>query len=312
MNANKITAVIGSIYLIIQFLRSLSPPAEEPSSGVEALTLLFTFGIIVGLAASLFRQYSAASTTGEKVSAGSVVLPAVGLLAGLGLLFNQFGGPRHAELPPRPVASSSTIQSSPIPSPATSIPSSRSPFWSPATTSPSSSSPVPSPSKTDVIGPRAKPFVPALAFAVSEHVRLYEVAKKTRWMKSPDANAFNPAGISKQDLHDFQKAMRDVVRVVDDILNVLTKFDAADESLGSDVREYWMTQRQAYSEVIEQVNLLETNWSDWFPNGFNQADPALKPWQKKVVELQAAGARDLAAAKNVQDRIRAEAAAAAR
>jgi hypothetical protein len=291
MKTTRITVFIASLYLIFKFVGSLSPPTEAQSSSEAALTILFTFGMIVGLVGWLFGQYTNASKTGEKVSAGSVALPVVGLLAGLGLLVSQFGGPRQPALPPRPVTASPAVTPKPTPS-------SRSPFWSPY-----NATPTPSASKTQPTTAHYQLVRAQLGLAINGFDRSIEVMQKTRWAQSTETNPFKPAGIRKQDLHDVQQVIRDVIGEVDKILSRLTEFDAATEPLPSEVGEYWKTQRQLYSGVLEVVGLLEDNWSEWSPNGFNPKALDLKPWQKRVFQLQVEVERNFAAVEELGKRI---------
>jgi hypothetical protein len=118
-----------------------------------------------------------------------------------------------------------------------------------------------------------------LGLAINDFDRSIQIMQGTRWVQSTDSTPFKPAGIKKQELHDFQQVLRDVVSKVDQIQSRLTEFDAATEPLPGEVGEYWKTQRQMYSGILEQNSLLEENWLEWSPNGFNPKAPDLKPWQ---------------------------------
>ncbi len=127
---------------------------------------------------------------------------------------------------------------------------------------------------------------------------LHEVAESTQWVQTPNTNAFYPAGISRQDLRDYQQAMRNMITSVDDVLTKLNDLDAANVPMPSVVREIWKTKRQFYTAALEQASLLEANWSEWSPNGFTETDPALKPWQRQVLQLQEELVRSLAVEKS--------------
>ena len=128
-------------------------------------------------------------------------------------------------------------------------------------------------------------------------------------MQRTNTTAFNPAGIGRQDLRDYQQAMRNMITADDEVLTKLNDLEAANVPMPSVVREIWKAKRQIYSGVLEQVSLLEDNWSEWNPNGFNEKDPTLKPWQRKVVQLQEELVRNLAVDKSLKERLRAEEAA---
>ncbi len=283
MKAIRITAVIASLYLVFQFMRGLFfPVAESPSNAEATLRILFEVGMIVGLVGWLIGQYTTASKSGENISAGAVVLPVLGLLAGLGLLAMQLGGRPQVESPSRPVTPSTAIQPTPIPSPAPAEPAAE--------------------SRTAFL--RAQFIV-----AVSVHDRLHDVAEKTVWVQRPNTNAFNPAGIGRQDLRDYQQAMRNMITAADEVLIKLNDLAATNVPMPGAARDLWKAKRQIYSGVLQQLDLLEANWSEWSPNGFNEKDPALKPWQRKVVQLQEEQLLNLATDKSLKERLRAEEAA---
>ncbi len=293
MKTTKVTVFIASVYLVFHLVGGLlSSPAEEDSSSVMTLRVLFEIGMIVGLVGWLIGQYKTAMKTGEMPSAGEVVVPAIGVLAALGLLGMQLFGNPEMKLSPRDTAAPS-IGSAATPSPSKTVQSSPSPSSSPGKAAPTAS--------FMAFGLRMQ-----FESAVREHDRLNEVAARTRWMQSPGTTPTSPAGISRQDLRDYQDAVRNLVSACDRVLKQLPNSNGVQKPSAGDLRELWQTQRRAYSEVLEQVNLIEENWSEWYPNGFDPKDPNLKPWQKKVLELDQAVLRDGTTAKNLSDRIHAE------
>ena len=119
--------------------------------------------------------------------------------------------------------------------------------------------------------------------AVADYVTASKRLKESRWIKSPDANAYHPQKITRADLHDANEKLRDLIAAID---KLRTDLDAVTVPVPATEKEYWRVKRETSIAFQQLTTLLEENWKEWHVSGIQPKTGETKPWQKEAIRLQ--------------------------
>jgi hypothetical protein len=120
--------------------------------------------------------------------------------------------------------------------------------------------------------------------AVGDYVIALKRVQATRWVKSPDANAYHPQKITRVDLHDANEKLRDLIATID---KLRTDLDAQNLPVPVAEKDYWQVKRETSIAFQRLTTLLEENWKEWHVSGIQPKTGEAKPWQKEALRLQA-------------------------
>ena len=119
--------------------------------------------------------------------------------------------------------------------------------------------------------------------SVGDYVIALKRVQATRWVKSPDANSYHPQKITRADLHDANKKLRDLIATID---KLRTDLDAVTVPVPATEKEYWRIKRETSIAFQQLTTLLEENWQEWHVSGIQPKMREAKPWQKEAGRLQ--------------------------
>ncbi len=116
-----------------------------------------------------------------------------------------------------------------------------------------------------------------LLSAVGDYVQALARFQQTRWIKSPNANAYHSQKITRADLRDANEKLRDLITSVD---KVIADLNAVTVPVPATEKEYWRVKREVSVLFQELTKLLEDNWQEWHGSGL-QPRPASQNRGKK-------------------------------
>ena len=119
--------------------------------------------------------------------------------------------------------------------------------------------------------------------AVADYTAALKRLQATRWVKSPDANAYHPQKISRADLHDAGEKLREVIAAIDKLRAGL---DAQTVPVPAAEKEFWRIKRETSLTFQQLTGILEENWKEWHESGIQPKTGEAKPWQKEALRLQ--------------------------
>jgi hypothetical protein len=122
-----------------------------------------------------------------------------------------------------------------------------------------------------------------LLSAIADYERALSRLQQTRWIKSPDANAYHPQKITRADLHDANEKLREFIAAVD---KVIADLNAVTVPVPANEKEYWRIKRETSVAFQQLTKLLEDNWKEWHVSGIQPKTGEAKPWQKEALRLQ--------------------------
>ena len=123
----------------------------------------------------------------------------------------------------------------------------------------------------------------SLLAAVAAYTQSLARVRETRWVKSPNANAYHPQKITRADLHDANEKLRDLIASID---RLRTDLDAVTVPVPAAEKEYWRLKRETSLAFQQLTRLLEENWKEWHVSGIEPKTGETKPWQKEAIRLQ--------------------------
>ena len=126
----------------------------------------------------------------------------------------------------------------------------------------------------DVSTIKAK-LAPELASFSAANAR-YE---KSRWAQTPNATVYQAAGITREDLHECNAALQDLLTNID---LVLWAFEKSRVLLPDGESEHWRVKRRICSLFENQIGLLEENWDTWRIEGLQPKTGKPQGWQTVV------------------------------
>jgi hypothetical protein len=103
--------------------------------------------------------------------------------------------------------------------------------------------------------------------------------QKSRWAQTPKATVFQPAGITKEDLHECNVALQALLTEID---RMLLAFEKSGMLLPDGEAEHWRVKRRICSLFQNQIGLLEENWNDWHVEGLQPKTGKPEMWQTVV------------------------------
>jgi len=286
---DRITFVAIAVLLVLKFIGRLTPSDELPSPALRTLTLLLDIGLVIGLVGLAPRVLRSLSP--DSSPSGWIFLLIVGGAAALGIFAIRLSGGPQLKLAYRNTARTSPTQT-PIftetqlkefkdlfdsvkrveaigknmPSPPA--------FSGPPASSPSSSAA----SEMELLALKTH-----LLPAVGDYVLARDRLQQTRWVKSPDANAYHPQRITAADLHDAGEKLRLLIASVD---KVVADLNASSVPVPATEIEFWRAKREISVLFQQLTNLLEVHWREWHLTGIEPRTGEPKPWQKEAVRLQ--------------------------
>ena len=119
--------------------------------------------------------------------------------------------------------------------------------------------------------------------AVADYTTALKALQATRWVKSPDANAYHPQKITRNDLHDANEKLRTLIAAID---KLRTALDAEKLPVPAAEKEYWRVKRETSVAFQRLTGLLEENWKEWHVTGIQPKTGEAKAWQKEALRLQ--------------------------
>jgi DNA segregation ATPase FtsK/SpoIIIE-like protein len=119
--------------------------------------------------------------------------------------------------------------------------------------------------------------------AVAEYRESLARLRETRWVKSPNANAYHPQKITRADLHDANEKLRALIASIDRLRRDL---DAVTVPVPAAEKEYWRVKRETSLAFQQLTGLLEENWKEWHVSGIEPKTGEIKSWQKEAGRLQ--------------------------
>ena len=122
-----------------------------------------------------------------------------------------------------------------------------------------------------------------LLAAVAEYRQSLARLRETRWVKSPNANAYHPQNITRADLHDANEKLRALIASID---RLRADLDAVTVPVPAAEKEYWRLKRETSLAFQQLTGLLEENWKEWHVSGIEPKTSETKPWQKEAGRLQ--------------------------
>ena len=123
----------------------------------------------------------------------------------------------------------------------------------------------------------------SLLAAVAEYRESLARLRETRWVKSPNANAYHPQKITRADLHDANEKLRALIASIDRLRRDL---DAVTVPVPAAEKEYWRLKRETSLAFQQLTGLLEENWKEWHVSGIEPKTGEIKSWQKEAGRLQ--------------------------
>jgi hypothetical protein len=277
-----------ALLLIIRFIGRLMPATEVPSSTLSLIIFGLDVCLVIGLVGLAPRVLRSVPDTG--VRSVWIFLLIVGLGAGVGIFgIRLAGGPRVA------LASRRTAMTNPTPTPGmTDLElkqmqdlfatvkkmeelSKKTPPPPPAM---STAAPASSPQANDM---NTLALQTHLLPAIADYTQARNRLQQTRWIKSPDANAYHPQKITEADLRDAGQKMRGLLATVD---KVIADLKASTVPVPAAETDFWRAKREATVLFQELTKLLEDHWKEWHVSGIEPRSGNPKPWQTEVVRLQ--------------------------
>jgi hypothetical protein len=119
--------------------------------------------------------------------------------------------------------------------------------------------------------------------AVVHYKIALEELQATRWIKSPDANAYHPRKITAADLHDANDKLRKLIATIDKLRKDL---DAQTVAVPAAEKEFWRIKHDTNLAFGQLTRLLEDNWKEWHVSGIQPKTGEARPWQKEALRLQ--------------------------
>ena len=123
----------------------------------------------------------------------------------------------------------------------------------------------------------------SLLAAVAEYRESLARLQETRWVKSPNANAYHPQKITRADLHDANEKLRALIASID---RLRADLDAVTVPVPAAEKEYWRLKRETSLAFQQLTGLLEENWKEWHVSGIEPKTGEIKSWQKEAGRLQ--------------------------
>ena len=102
--------------------------------------------------------------------------------------------------------------------------------------------------------------------------------QKTRWAQTK-ASVYQPADITRKDLHECNLALQDLLTEID---TLLWAFEKSGVLLPDGEGEHWQANRRICSMFQFQIGLLEENWSVWHLEGLQPKTGKPEKWQTVV------------------------------
>ena len=127
---------------------------------------------------------------------------------------------------------------------------------------------------TDLSATKAK-LAPELASFKAANAQY----QKSRWAQTPKATVYQPAGITREDLHECNLALQAVLTEID---RILWAFEKTSVLLPDGEAEHWRVKRRICSLFQNQIGLLEENWDAWNVEGLQPKTGKPEMWQTVV------------------------------
>ena len=266
----RILLVVIPLSLIFDLGKHLFFPetnGEWPSPTVTFMTVAAELGMVIGVAGLTLRRLK--SHQGPNNAAGAwMVLPVIGLLAGLGLLGTRLVGGSQGELPPR------STQSDSIRSTAEELPP-----------------------ELEKVAVRLTEFLESFNKGEAEVV-------KTRVMQTMHNAPRDLGKLSREDLRDYGVKQRTMLDAIDRGVQLLSepgisdKIDrlysqpAVQNKLTREVKRAefglrrWQLVRKIWGDTDRVVTIIGENWDEWRSIESFPPEAEQKPWQKEIRQLQ--------------------------
>ena len=262
--AEKIMLVVVPILLIYNFCQQLFfPDTESPSAGLNFLTIMIDGLMVFSVVGLALRRLKSAPRPGE--GAGPwLILPALGLVAGLGLFVIRLIGAGDGELGPRsPQSSSERSKSSEAPA-------------------------------------ELEQFGTRLGEVATSYSKAEAALEADSWAK---ATREERRKLSRKHLQDFLARARELSGAIDKVIDLLKEpgFEVKLARLVSfavgqgesvtpaDIQlDPWLVRHRLWTANQKLWTIIDAHWEEWRAQP-GPSEGELKPWQKELVELEREG-----------------------